>query len=290
MTAFSQLSAISYQLSASGNRYWKLITHASLLITVFLAACSSAPPTATTTPTLVPSLTASPLPTLQPSVTEPPLTATATPFTETPTPTLIAVTIEPLLGQGSRPPLDITLPDGWLVGYDTFVLGDVDREVSFVPLVVYSGPVTGGTGTIVLLWGFSSVVGGVNPLSAQMGTPLPEPDMWTDGLRLLRLAVVEAQCNIGTDLRRDYPVAGLTGTGTQFAAVGCPETSDTRGWFVGVREFGVPYIFYVYTDPIEVMDNEAVQAELQAILDSIRISEPQPIEATPEITAAPEPA
>ena len=96
-----------------------------------------------------------------------------------------------------------------------------------------------------------------------------EPDIWTDGTRLLRLAIVETGCNVGTDLRRNYSVGGLQAVGTQFAAVGCPQLPDTRGWFAALRQFNANFVFYVYTDPISAMDGSTPD-ELQAILDTVQ--------------------
>ena len=185
------------------------------------------------------------------------------------TPDELVVTVEPLLGQQIDPPLDITLPSGWRFGTDTLILHDVDVEMRTVPLAVYTGPVTGGVGTIVLLWGFPSLVAG-NPFTGN-GV---EPDIWTDGLRLLRLAVVEEGCNIGTDLRTQYSIGGLSAVGTQFSAVDCPELPDTRGWFSGVRISGINFVFYVFTDPIDAMNT--AQTELQTILDTVVFHVPEP--------------
>jgi hypothetical protein len=170
----------------------------------------------------------------------------------------------------TAPPLIIGLPQGWQTGYAVQFLRDVDADRT-IPVAVYQGPVTGGTGSIVLLWGFPNL-------------NLPEavtPDLWLDGVRLLRLAVVEAGCNIGTDLRREYNVGGLTAVGTQFAAVDCPELADTRGWFAGLRQYNINFIFYVYADPIEAMDT--AEDELQAILNTIRFAAP----STPDPNASP---
>jgi hypothetical protein len=79
--------------------------------------------------------------------------------------------------------------------------------------------------------------------------------------------MVEQGCNAGTDLQRTYEVGGRSGSGTQFAIVDCPETPDTRGWFVGLQEDGLNFVFYVYADPIEAMD--VAEEELQAVLDSV---------------------
>lgn len=231
------------------------------MLLILLTACAQATeptPTAAPSPTLVASLTSTP--TSEPALETP--TVETTPGVPTGTP--VVITVEPLLGESVEPPLDITLPAGWLVGYDTLLLTDVDA-MRPVPLAVWSGPVTGGTGTIVLLWGFPSLVGG-NPLEAQLQTP--SPDLWADGLRLLRLAILEQGCNIGTDLRRDYRIGLLAAVGTQFSAVDCPETADTRGWFAGVNDRGLNFVFYVFTDPIDAMTQ--ADEELQAILDTVR--------------------
>ena len=172
-----------------------------------------------------------------------------------------AVTIEPLLDGALQPPITLGLPAGWQAGFATLLLEDFDGPRG-VPVAVYSGPVSGGTGTIVLLWGFPNIV---SPASG--GEPL-QTDLYLDGLRLLRMAVVEADCNVGTDLRRDDVVGGLAAVGATFAAVDCPELPDTRGWFAGLRQNGLNFTFYVYGDPIEVMDGPA-EAELRAILDSV---------------------
>jgi len=93
---------------------------------------------------------------------------------------------------------------------------------------------------------------------------------------LLRLAIVEQGCNVGTDLKRNYSVGGLSGVGTQFAAVQCPQLPDTRGWFVGVDSNGLNFIFYVFSDPIQAMDTG--RNELQAILDNVHFRK---LEVTP---------
>ncbi|HVU10987.1 MAG TPA: thioredoxin domain-containing protein [Phototrophicaceae bacterium] len=187
-------------------------------------------------------------------------------------------TFDPLEHDHIKPPLTIDLPSGWAEGYDALVLQDIDG-IRPIPFALYKGPVTGGTGYIVLLWGFPNLVVG-----APSGGPI-EPDVWTDGTRLLRLAIVEQGCNVGTDLRRNYSVGGLQAVGTQFAAVSCPQLPDTRGWFAGLRQFDVNFVFYIYTDPISAMDGSAPQ-ELQAILDTVKFVMPT-IPATAQATAQP---
>lgn len=170
------------------------------------------------------------------------------------------ITYDPLSGESVPPPIAIDLSEGWQAAYDALVLQDID-SLRTIPFALYQGPVTGGTGTIILLWGFPNLVIG-NPVGGVI-----QPDLWLDGTRLLRLAIVEQGCNVGTDLRRVYRVGTLEAIGTQFAAVDCPELPNTRGWFAGVRQFNANFIFYVFTEPIEAMDT--AEDELQAILDSV---------------------
>jgi hypothetical protein len=194
------------------------------------------------------------------------INATNTPsLASTPDPLSTApavVTLAPLLGEAFVPPLTLDLPEGWQQANDTLLLDDV-AGVRAIPFTLFTGEVTGGIGSIVLLWRFPNLSAG-NPLDA---TP-DAPDLYTDGLRLLRLAIVEPGCNVGTDIRREYSVGGMTAVGTQFSAVDCPQLPDTRGWFAGVRWNDVNYIFYMYADPIEAMD--VARGDLQAILDSLR--------------------
>ncbi len=238
----------------------KLILWLSGLLIV-AAACSGnpvatetpAPPTLT--PTLVP--TPSPVPTLQEIII-----ATDTPA---PTPTsdvvVIPITVEPLLGEEVIPPITIDLPEGWQVGYDAFTHYDIDTFRS-TPFAFYTGPVTGGQGFIILLWGFPNFT---SPFEGQI-------DLFRDGLRLLRGPIVEWGCNVGTDLRREFSVGGLPAAGTYFQAVDCPSgLEDTRGWFAGLNVDGLNFVFYTYTWPITAMDG-AAQAELQEILDSVKFN------------------
>jgi protein-disulfide isomerase len=184
------------------------------------------------------------------------------------------VTIEPLMDDAIQPPILLELPENWAVGYATLLLEDLDGARG-VPAAVYSGPVSRGNGTIVLLWGFPNVVA---PNSGE--APL-QIDLYLDGLRLLRLAVVEAGCNIGSDLKREFVIGGLAAVGTTFAAIDCPDLPDTRGWFAGLRQYGLNFIFFAFTDPIDAMEGPAA-GELQVILDSVRF---MPV---PEPTVTPE--
>lgn len=204
----------------------------------------------------------------------------------TPDPNAPTATPEPRLDsslQAEVPaPLDITLPDQWIVALsDTLLLPDIDGVVRTIPFTLWRGPVDGGVGSIVLLWGFPNVTTG-DMFAAQSGLATPVPNLRIDGSRLLRFAVVEQGCNVGTDLEREYTVGGLTGVGTEWSAVGCPELPDTRGWFVGVRQFDLNFIFYAYVDPIDpngVTEAEQVaRGQLQAILDTVRFRQ---IDGTP---------
>lgn len=237
-----------------------LVCLLALALTALLAACAGAVPTPTLTP--VPSSTP----------TRPATSTPAPPPTPTDAePTPIPLQLTPLAGSGAAPPVTMKFPAGWGYAYDTLALVDVDNTLRPIPLAVYRGPVTGGTGTIVLLWGFPNFLAG-SPL-ALPGTPTPAPDLWADGLRLFRLALVDAGCNPGTDLQRPYTVGGLAATGTQFAIVDCPESPDTRGWFAGLQVGGLNFVFYVYAEPITAMDS--AWNELQAILDTAVFSVPE---------------
>jgi hypothetical protein len=179
-----------------------------------------------------------------------------------------------LIGGDVPDPIDITLPEGWAVSIsDAVLVQDVDALRS-IPLTLYRGPVPGGTGYIAMYWGFPSLVPG-NPIAAQVGGPTPEPDLVTDGLRLLRLSVVEPGCNVGTGAQRNYTFAdGRTGAGASWSAVDCPDLPDTRGWFVSTTHEGLNFLFYAYLDPIDPLgptpDEEAARVILQSVLDSVR--------------------
>ncbi len=229
-----------------------LLWRAVLLLT--LAACAESPPAPTATPTLVPTFTPYVRPTLPPTNT--PVPTPAQPPTVTP------VLVEPLTGVAVEPPLDMPLPEGWAFGFDTMLFQEVG-DLTYVPIALYKGAVTGGTGTIVLIWNFRSITTG-NPLSAAYG----QPNLWVDGLRLLRALVFDPRCNIGTAAQQRYTVGGKDAVGTQFAAVDCPDAPDTKGWFAGLTVDDVNFVFYVYTDPITAMDGVAKQ-ELQAVLDGV---------------------
>ncbi|XWX03683.1 hypothetical protein VZO05_14340 [Aggregatilineales bacterium SYSU G02658] len=231
-----------------------------LIVALLAAACAPAAPAPTAEPaTPAPTNTPFVRPTLPPTFT-PAVTPTEAALDLPPTPT--PVLVQPLTGVRIEPPFSITLPEGWGRASDTFLYEELGDVVT-VPFTLYQGPVSGGRGTILVLWNFRSVAA-ANPL----GTPTTERSNWSDGLRLLRYPVFEPTCNIGTEPERAFTVGGRPATGTNFAAVDCPELPNTRGWFAGLTVNEIPFVFYVYTDPLEAMLGRAPQ-ELQAILDSI---------------------
>ncbi len=205
----------------------------------------------------------------------------------TPEATPEVLLINPLTkGEDLPPPIRITLPDNWGSAHDGLVFEDIG-EVRVLPFAVYGGPLPqGGDGYIVLLWGFPATMGS-NPLQPR------EPNLYIDGLRYLRIVLLEVGCNVGTDFQYDdYTIGGLPASGTQFAAVDCPTTTDTRGWFAGLNVDDVNFIFYTYAEPLAAMDGQ--EAFFQAILDTVEFDvaslfdrlEATP-EATPDVTPSP---
>ena len=180
--------------------------------------------------------------------------------------------LEPLTSQSIQAPLSITLPDGWTqTTSDTLIIQDIDA-LRTLPFTVWKGQVANGTGSIVLIWAFPNLTSG-DILQVQLGIVTPVPNLYIDGLRMLRLAVVERGCNIGTDLERDYAIGSIKGQGTEWSAIDCPTSSDTRGWFVGTRQNNLNFIFYIYIDPInpiEVPESEReARRQIQLILDTV---------------------
>ncbi|MEL6272733.1 MAG: hypothetical protein AAFR22_23200, partial [Chloroflexota bacterium] len=69
-------------------------------------------------------------------------------------------------------PVNIALPEGWGLSLsDTLLLSDIDA-VRTVPFTLWKGPVEGGVGSIVVLWGFPNITTG-NPFEAQAGVATP---------------------------------------------------------------------------------------------------------------------
>jgi hypothetical protein len=212
-------------------------------------------------------------------------TATSPLLAETPTPLSAPSATPSLLRQGAPPPLRLDLPADWRVGYQ-IVPVRVALEAYPMNVAVYRGPLReGGTGTLIVLWGFPSIAPPptVPPL---LGTPTEPPDplddfvsraLYSDGLRLLQGAVIDISCNVGTTGRTALSVAGMTSVGTYFSATQCQGEPDTAGWFVGARFNNRNYLFYVYVEPVEAYN--AARAQLQEILDSVRFLTPTPTAA-----------
>jgi hypothetical protein len=242
----------------------RLTAAAALLFA--LAACSPAPapePTFAASPTSDLTAVATSTPTTEPTVgpsIEPP-TATAS-FTPLPTDDRIPVTLNPTVLTDLEAPIRIAIPDDWQVASDALLL-PASQGVRAVPFSLYQGPVPGGTGTILLLWGFENVVP-----AAPTGSPLAPINLFADGLRMLLFTVVEAECNFAYDEERIFSVGGLDGPGTYFAADDCPDNlPSVRGWFSAISQNGLNFAFYAYTEPMEAL--EGATGDLQAILDSV---------------------
>lgn len=235
-----------------------------MFLAIALAACGgesdASPPSPTSVPpTLLPTLTWTPLPTNPTVPLEPTEIQGPTP---TPEPTA-QILVDLAEGQEIDPPVRIALPEGWQQYNRVQLYKDLDGNLRLVPATIYVGPVTSGTGYIVLLWAFENVVT-YNPVTGAPG----ELNLHADGLRLLRFVVLEPGCVVGTDVEREFEVGGLPATGTFFSAIGCEETVDTRGWFAVLQQDNVNFAFYVYTEPLEAMNGIAM-AELERILDTV---------------------
>lgn len=238
-----------------------------VFLIVLLSGCggaavpSATPTSAIPTHTPVPTSTSTPPPRAAEAALDgtPETTAEGT-FDPALIPTQIIVTVEPVTGQRIPPPLEIDLPEGWAFGYDGVMLQDLDG-IRIYQVAVYQGPVTGGTGSIVVVWGFAPIMVG-NPLAGA-----GQVNLWSDGLRLWRLLITEIGCVVGTDLQRDYVVGGLPAVGTQVSVVDCPEYPDAAGWFGGLNVDDLNFLFYAFTDTQSILGPAA--DELQAILDTV---------------------
>jgi hypothetical protein len=185
-------------------------------------------------------------------------------------------------GQELDPPFVIKLPDDWQAFNRTIAIQDI-MTIDVIPYTLYTGPVSGGQGFIIALWGFQTV-GTQNPATQEVIL-----DPYLDALRLLRLAVIGSDCVPGTDVEREFTIGDLTVTGANFSAYRCEETTDTRGWFFGLTQDGLSFAFYMYAEPIEAMDGDA-PFELQAILDTVEFRVDQfieSIEPVPTLTPLP---
>jgi hypothetical protein len=210
-------------------------------------------------------------PSPQPPATDP----GPTPTIHAPEATLIAtldpelldtIEVEPVVITDMAAPIHIELPEGWLLGHAALPLQSSEEgAIAIIPFSVYAGPVTGGTGYIIVLWAFPNIA----PVAPVMqGTP--QINLWADGLRLLYLAVMEEGCEIGRDTERPFPVGDYEAMGAYFAAVNCPELPDTQGWFAGLQEEGLNFMFYAYVEPRGAIEGPA-RRELQAILNTVEV-------------------
>jgi hypothetical protein len=184
----------------------------------------------------------------------------------------------------SEPPqLTIDLPSGWQAAFQTVPIRTA-FERGRMNVGVYRGPVKGGTGFIVVLWGFPQLASPSilqTPISDDPSKVLTQM-LWADGLRLLQGAIVDITCNVGTAEQRNFRLGGtLSGVGAYFNVNGCQGEPDTAGWFIGINIYGRSYLFYAFVDPLEAYTEG--RADLQTILDSIRFIPP----ATATPTASP---
>jgi hypothetical protein len=175
---------------------------------------------------------------------------------------------------GGAPPLDIKLPPNWKYGYQLVPIRDQFVQAS-MNMAVYQGPVTGGQGTIIVLWGFPSLappptLSGAQLLTNAPGTPAPDLQaqaIWADGLRLLQGTVLDLTCNVGHFGQRTLTIGGQQAIGEYFAASQCQGEPDTAGWFAGLRQGGGNFLFYAYIDPVQAYNQG--RPEVQQILDTV---------------------
>ena len=243
---------------------FRFILIVALLVMVGCSGSGSDPTsTPTNTPTLLPSLT----PTIAPSATPFPTLEPQPEVTVEPT-DLIEIVVEGSEGAEVPPPINIQLPEGWDQIDGTQPVMDIQGLTAY-PFTIYFGPVTGGRGVIVVMWGFSSITTG-SPSAENFG----QFNLGLDASRLLRLAIA-VDCNVGNNPDNDtvFRIGELEAFGSNWAAVDCPEgQEDTKGWYAGTRQNGVNFAFYAFGEPIETMDGPA-RAELQAILDTVEFLE-----------------
>ncbi len=261
--------------------FWGMIS----LLCLWSAACAPAPaPTSTPLPpsqTPVPTSTSTPEPTatltFTPQPTLPP---------QTPSPGVTRIPLEPLIRTDLSAPLTIDLPETWTVLFEDALPMQEGAGIGMLPFSVYTGPVQGGTGFISVIWAFPNITSCVPEIIPGMVGSEPVVNLRSDGLRLLYLAMVEPGCRLGTD-DRTFMVGDREAEGGYFAAEDCPELPDVRGWFAALQVENINFAFYVYAEPIQAMDDPAVRAALQAIMDTIRFDMsllPEP--RTPDPAAA----
>jgi hypothetical protein len=183
--------------------------------------------------------------------------------------------------QGVPPPLTIQLPKDWR-SYYQIVPTRAPLIQANMNMAVYRGPVKGGTGVIILLWGFPSLgppptmAGLQSPLTQIPGTPGPDlrqQMLWADGSRLLQGTIVDITCNVGNSGQRtDFSIGGQPAVGQYFSSSQCQGEPDTIGWFAGVHRFGGNFLFYMFVEPVEAYN--VGRADLQMVLDTVVFKDP----------------
>jgi hypothetical protein len=190
----------------------------------------------------------------------------------------------------AAPPLLIQPPRDWRFGYFETPSGDLTVRGN-VSVAVYTGPIRGGTATIVILWNYPSIQPptSLGQPNQPTRTPLPNPlgldamqlQLHRDGLRLLKGTVLDITCNIGNyGLRTDLTVGKLPAIGENFAASQCQSDTDVIGWFAGLRQHGKDYLFYVYVEPLAAFNDLAW--DVQGILDTVQFVAPEQQTLTPQ--------
>jgi len=283
MTRFAVIFVMLLSLAAcaSGGLSERDLTATGLMsfngtVAVYLAQTNTA--AANFVPTAVATSTPTAIVTLGPSI-EPP---TLTPTLFVPTDDRIPVTLNPSVLTDLEAPLRIDVPDGWAYASDALMLPGAEG-MSVVPFSLYQGAVTGGQGTIVILWAFENVV----PISPSGGGSTMGINLFADGLRLLLFTVIEPECNFSYDETQTFTVGSLNGQGAYFVADDCPGgLPSMRGWFSAMSVNRLNFAFYAYTEPRDALDGPALQ-ELQAILDTVEIDLsllPTPAPTQPPVT------
>ncbi len=215
----------------------------------------------------------------------PPVTVIAQPSSTsallalTPNSALTPLPTQAALQPGGPPPLDIKLPPNWKFGYQLVPIRDQFIQAT-MNMAVYQGPVTGGQGTIIILWGFPSLappptLSGAQLLTNAPGTPAPDLQgqmIWADGLRLLQGTILDITCNVGHFGQRTLTIGAQQAIGEYFAASQCQGEPDTAGWFAGLRQPGGNFLFYAYIDPVQAYNQG--RPEVQQILDTVVFHSP----------------
>lgn len=207
-------------------------------------------------------------------------TPSGVPPRATPTSPLLAITttptIVPTLGilPGGPPPFSIVIPNTWKYSFQIIPVRDRLTQAN-INMAIFTGPLKGGTATIVALWGFPSLA--PPPTRILIGSPTPTPGtpgpsfqmqaIWADGLRLLQGAVVDATCNVGNYGQTFFSVGGQPAIGETFAASQCQGEPDVVGWYAGLYQFNLNILFYALVEPITVFND--ARADLQKMLDSV---------------------